>query len=58
MVKIISILLISIIGIVVTGYDFFALITLTSLAIDIYKSLKKLQKRFDKYTKDKTVDNQ
>lgn len=57
MVKIISILLISFVGWMVSGYDFFTLITLTSFAIDIYKSLKNLQKRFDKYTKDKTVDN-
>ena len=55
MAKIISMIFISYLGWKVTGYDFFDLLTLISLALDSYKSFIKIQKRLNKYTKDKTA---
>lgn len=55
MAKVISIILISCLGWIVTGYDFYAIASLLSFSIDLYKEIKKLQKRYQKYTKDKTA---
>lgn len=55
MAKIISTLLISAIGWIVTGYDFFIIASLISFSIDIYKGILKIQKRYHKNTKDKTA---
>lgn len=55
MAKIISIISISLVGWVVTGYDFFIIASLTSFSIEVYQSLTKLQKRYHKHTKDKTA---
>lgn len=55
MAKIISVLLISFIGYKVANYDFFIIATLTSFSIDIYKEIRKMYKRYSKYTKDKTA---
>lgn len=54
MAKVISIILISCLGWKVTGYDFFVIASLLSFSIDIYKGIKKIQKRYPKHTKDKT----
>ncbi len=45
-------------GYKVTGYDFFVLLTLTTLSTDIYKALTKyfkILKRYLIYAKDKTA---
>lgn len=45
-------------GYQVTGYDFFVLLTLIALSIDIYKALtkySKILKRYSIYAKDKTA---
>lgn len=55
MAKIISVLLISFIGYKVANYDFFIIATPTSFSIDIYKEIRKMYKRYSKYTKDKTA---
>lgn len=55
MAKLASILMISIIGWKVTGYDFFIVASLLSFAIDIYSELHKLPKKYHKYTKNKTA---
>ncbi len=55
MAKIISIILISCLSWEMMGYDFFIIASLLSFSIDIYKGIKKLQKRYLKYTKDKTA---
>lgn len=44
--KIVSIL-ISLLAWRVTGYDFFIILTITSMTIDLYKGIKKVQKRLD-----------
>lgn len=49
--KIVSIL-ISLLVWRVTGYDFFIILTITSMTIDLYKGIKKVQKRLNKNTKD------
>ena len=54
MESIISII-IAYLGYSVTGYDFFVLLTLISLSIEIYKDSIKALKRFHKNTKDKTA---
>lgn len=54
MASIISII-IAYLGYSVTGYDFFVLLSLISLSIDIYTDLIKALKRFHKNTKDKTA---
>ena len=56
MAKIISILSISLIGWIVTGYDFFIISSLLSFAIELHTELNKLQKRYNKNTKDKVAD--
>ncbi len=55
MAKIASILMISIIGWKITGYDFFIVATLLSYSIDIYNVFRKLPKKYHKYTKAKTA---
>lgn len=55
MAKIASILMISIIGWKVTGYDFFIVATLLSYSIDAYNEFRKLLKKYHKYTKAKTA---
>lgn len=57
MTKIISTIFISYMGWKLTGYDFFILSSLISFSIDIYKGFNKILKRYNKYTKDKTVVN-
>lgn len=57
MAKIISILSISLIGWIITGYDFFIISSLLSFAIELYTELNKLQKRYHKNTKDKMADS-
>ena len=56
MAKIISILSISLIGWIVTGYDFFIISSLLSFAIEFKDEINKLQKRYYKNTKDKVAD--
>ena len=51
MTKIISTLIFSLIGWKVSGYDFFALITLISFAIEIYESFNKTLKKIYKILK-------
>ena len=58
MAKIISSILIAILGYILTGYDFFILSALITYSIDIYEGLLKIHKILQKYTNDKTVDNQ
>lgn len=48
--KIVSIL-ISLLAWRVTGYDFFIILTITSMTIDLYKGFKKVQKRLNKILK-------
>jgi hypothetical protein len=48
--KIVSIL-ISLLVWRVTGYDFFIILTVTSMTIDLYKGFKKVQKRLNKILK-------
>lgn len=48
--KIVSIL-ISLLTWRVTGYDFFIILTITSMTIDLYKGIKKAQKRLNKILK-------
>jgi hypothetical protein len=48
--KIVSIL-ISLLAWRVTGYDFFIILTITSMTIDLYKGIKKVQKRLNKILK-------
>lgn len=48
--KIVSIL-ISLLARRVTGYDFFIILTITSMTIDLYKGIKKVQKRLNKILK-------
>ncbi len=48
--KIVSIL-ISLLAWRVTGYDFFIILTITSMTIDLYKGIKKAQKRLNKILK-------
>ena len=48
--KIVSIL-ISLLAWRVTGYDFFIILTTTSMTIDLYKGIKKVQKRLNKILK-------
>lgn len=48
--KIVSIL-ISLLAWHVTGYDFFIILTITSMTIDLYKGIKKVQKRLNKILK-------
>ena len=48
--KIVSIL-ISLLVWRVTGYDFFIILTVTSITIDLYKEIKKVQKRLNKILK-------
>jgi hypothetical protein len=48
--KIVSIL-ISLLAWRVTGYDFFIILTVTSMTIDLYKGIKKVQKRLNKILK-------
>jgi hypothetical protein len=48
--KIVSIL-ISLLVWRVTGYDFFIILTITSMTIDLYKGIKKVQKRLNKILK-------
>ena len=48
--KIVSIL-ISLLAWSVTGYDFFIILTITSMTIDLYKGIKKVQKRLNKILK-------
>lgn len=48
--KIVSIL-ISLLVWRVTGYDFFIILTVTSMTIDLYKGIKKVQKRLNKILK-------
>ena len=48
--KIVSIL-ISLLAWRVTGYDFFIILTVTSMTIDLYKGFKKVQKRLNKILK-------
>lgn len=50
MAKIASILMISIISWMVTGYDFFIVASLLSYSIDIYNGFQKLLKKYHKYT--------
>ena len=49
--KIVSTLIISFIGWIATGYDFFAILTIASIAIDLYQSLNSAQKRLNKILK-------
>ena len=56
MAKIISILSISLIGWIVTGYDFFVISSLLSYSIELKDELNKLLKRYYKNTKDKVAD--
>lgn len=55
MAKIASILMMSIIGWKVTGYDFFIVASLVSYSIDVYNGFRKLLKKYHKYTKAKTA---
>ena len=48
--KIVSIL-ISLLAWRVTGYDIFIILTITSMTIDLYKGIKKVQKRLNKILK-------
>jgi hypothetical protein len=48
--KIVSIL-ISLLVWRVTSYDFFIILTITSMTIDLYKGIKKVQKRLNKILK-------
>lgn len=48
--KIVSIL-ISLLAWRVAGYDFFIILTITSMKIDLYKGFKKVQKRLNKILK-------
>jgi hypothetical protein len=48
--KIVSIL-ISLLVWRVSGYDFFIILTVTSMTIDLYKGIKKVQKRLNKILK-------
>ena len=48
--KIVSIL-ISLLAWRVAGYDFFIILTITSMTIDLYKGFKKVQKRVNKILK-------
>lgn len=48
--KIVSIL-ISLLAWRVAGYDFFIILTITSMTIDLYKGIKKVQKRLNKILK-------
>ena len=48
--KIVSIL-ISLLALRVTGYDFIIILTVTSMTIDLYKGFKKVQKRLNKILK-------
>ena len=48
--KIVSIL-ISLLVWRVTGYDFFIILTITSMTINLYKGIKKVQKRLNKILK-------
>ena len=48
--KIVSIL-ISLLVWRVTGYDFFIILTVTSMTIDLYKGIKRVQKRLNKILK-------
>lgn len=48
--KIVSIL-ISLLAWRVTGYDFFIILTVISMTIDLYKGFKKVQKRLNKILK-------
>ena len=48
--KIVSIL-ISLLVWRVTGYEFFIILTITSMTIDLYKGIKKVQKRLNKILK-------
>lgn len=48
--KIVSIL-ISLLAWRVTGYDFFIILTVTSMTIDLYKGFKKVQNRLNKILK-------
>lgn len=48
--KIVSIL-ISLLVWRVTGYDFFIILIVTSMTIDLYKGFKKVQKRLNKILK-------
>ena len=48
--KIVSIL-ISLLAWRVAGYDFFIILTVTSMTIDLYKGIKKVQKRLNKILK-------
>ena len=47
----IVIILISLLAWRVTGYDFFIILTITSMTIDLYKGIKKVQKRLNKILK-------
>lgn len=55
MAKIISILLVSLIGYKIANYDFFIIATLASFSIEIYKAIHQMYKRYSKYTKNKTA---
>ena len=52
MAKIISELLIAILFSQITGYDVFALLTICSYSIELYKGLRKALKKIIKSTKD------
>ena len=56
MAKIISIIFISLIGWIVTGYDFFVISSLLSFSIELKDELDKIQKRYNKNTKDKMAN--
>ena len=49
--KIASILIISLLAWIVTGYDFFTLLTIVSMTIDLYKGFCKVRKRINKILK-------
>lgn len=51
MAKIISVITISYLGWILTGYDFFILSALITYSIDIYERLCKVQKRLNKILK-------
>lgn len=51
MKEIASILIISSLTWIVTGYDLFILITVTSMAIELYKGFCKVRKRMNKILK-------
>ena len=46
--KIVSVIIISIVGWIATGYDLFTILTIASMSIDLYKGLRKLQKKYYK----------